>query len=643
MKLKLEAPIDEIISIDVDKEILIGSIKQTISKITMIPPSHIMIYDNEILLEDSETVYERKDDENYILICKFPETAPRVEQQEENIPENLERHVQVLRELGFTQQNSVMALHETNYDLSKAFSLLSTKLAKKSKQGGSQKNSAHMQLQIDPRTVKEEALKKAQYNIERLTPDVSLHEYIQRLNASLPQDVTLDVGALTRIYLENDCNVYAAKAHFPQFSVGYLEFVLYWMVRTVTERISSQNSWSMEENRFVIEMAAIGHSFREIDAITYHKNSRSEDHRKALRRTLKKSWIIPQFAEQYPDCSQFPPGYTEDGIPSYLPELMIQIYKKPKNVEDEKIIQEALQNKSIMPQFKKEIVKLVQKLVSDPQDANKSSSPNEEEESLEQQEIGDILTDSTNLVSDEKHSRTNWPFHEDQLLVNLYAEAKLRNANRWEYIKKSFPNRSPKAIAAHFKNLLYEMKSGKRSDLQIPQVIMEDILKERTYSDEVKQLSQLTEMIDIIEAIKVYYQENGNWTLISRRLPQFKGGYIAFLLYYVCVLLKKTRRTKTWSMGELRFLLEKRVDGVPVQEISDLLQNKSPKQVDTKRTQIYSTIKTCPYLKQFVERFGKCEIEGAVYDDIGIPSYLPPMLETFKSEIREAVPDLPSN
>lgn len=648
MRVKVDKPIDEEFDLqDVEPGSTILSLRKSLAKLLMKPIQDILIFENENLKNDDEKIPGKSQTSDEPFVVRFASVINKNADVEDNLLESEpKKSPQASKDLEFSQSGLQLSA-DLGIDVAKTVSQLSAKLlsGKKQKVNNSIKNSPTPPLQLETRQLKDEALKKVQYNLEKLSPEVSLHEYIHKLNMTLPQDVTLDVGALARTYVDNEYNIHAASTHFPQFTVGYLEFVLYWVVKTVTERICSQNSWSMEENRFIIEMAAMSHSFREIDAlITYHRKNdehkKSEEHRKAIRRTMKRSWIIPLFAEQFPDCSQYPPGYNEDGVPAYLPELMTQIVKKPKSVEDEKIIHEALNNPATSQQFRKAIVKLAQKLIEDPSEFKQDTT--EEEEDSDPALNADEFNDAGQLVADEKHTRSNWPLAEDQLLLNRYAEAKNLNTNRWEYIKKSFPNRSTKAISAHYKILFYDIKANKRSDLTIPPQVLDELVKERTYNDEVKTLSVLNdqEMIDIIEAIRIYYQENGNWSLISRRLPQFKGGYIAYLLYYVCTSLKKTRKTKTWSMTELRFLLEKRVDGVPVQEISDLLQNKSPKQVDTKRTQIYSTIRNSPFLKQFVERFGKCDKEGAVYDENGIPSYLPPMLETFKSEIREAMPEL---
>ncbi|EAY02984.1 Myb-like DNA-binding domain containing protein [Trichomonas vaginalis G3] len=627
MRVQILAPLNETITLKTESKATILSAKRTISKITMIPVEYLEIYLNSTKLNDEDIIDEISSDQSTPFICSIFDTMPNEDNSEVEVPADIDNRIQQLVCLGFTTQTAAWTLRKFKYDIAKALNYITSNPT----QAKPVKHNFRTLNITEPEEtdIQYDDLKKEHpFLFEPIPSDSHINDYIKILNETLPKDISLDVSALVKAFIENDYNVFSLAHQFPQFRVGYLEYVLYWVVRTVTERISSQNSWSMAENRFILEMSALGHNFREIDAVLFVEGrNKSEDHRNTMRRTMKRTWILPRFLEQFPSCANNPPGYTDEGIPSYLPPLMPQVVKKPKVQDEDKIIEEVLQNKEYIPYIKKEMAKIAQKLMSEQKEPKLSANEEDDQQAL-------YLTDEPPQKFDERHSRSNWPTDEDQLLLNKYSEAKGLKGNRWEYIRKFLPSRSEKSIYSHYRILKYEIKCNKRPELTVPPNIADEIFRESTYTEDQKSFSELTEMIDIIEAIQVYYELNGNWILISRRMPQFKGGYIAYILYYVCTSLKKTRRTKTWSMQELRFLLEKRVDGLPVQEISDLLANKSPKQVDTKRTQIYTTIRTSPYLKQFAAFFQKCDKEGATYDDNGIPSYLGPMIERFKSEIR---------
>lgn len=628
MRVQILSPIDRCIDIPLDANATVLDIKRHVAKITSLAASNLDIYYNSARMNDEDSLKDISS-----VICHVVDSQPTNENVESEAPSDYSLSLQEIMKLGYEETTASYTLMKCKFDLDKAICLLK----EKQEEPKSPQAAFPVNLEETENLGAAYVSLKSKYPIlfEPIPHDADINDYIKFLNDSLPEFEILDVCSLVKSFIDNEYNIYSTSRKFPSFRVGYLEYVLYWVIKSITERqVQSQSSWSMAENRFIFEMSAIGHDFRELDAVlrTDGRN-KTDEHKNTIRKTLKRSWILPRFLEQFPVLPELKPGYTDEGVPIYLPDLVSQIHKKPKQIDEDRLIEEVLQNKEIFPVFRRELAKIAEKLLTTDKPQKIKNIPPQTVEEVP--EIPLYMADEQpNQKFEEHQSRSNWPAEEDQLLLDKYAETMSYKGNRWDYIRRFLPKRTPKSIYSHFRILSWEIKSDKRPELTVPPAVLEEVMKNTVYSEEQKQFSELTEMVDIVEAIQVYYEQNGNWNIISRRMPQFKGGYIAYILYYVCTSLKKTRRTKTWSMAELRFLLEKRVDGVPVQDISGLLANKSPKQVDTKRTQIYTTIKQSPYLKQFAEFVGKVDKDGAIYDENGIPSYLPPLIEKFKTEIR---------
>ncbi|EAX94036.1 Myb-like DNA-binding domain containing protein [Trichomonas vaginalis G3] len=457
------------------------------------------------------------------------------------------------------------------------------------------------------RTISDEIKKGLKTNIN--IPKEIEEIFIRSSFNSLPlPSISVNFPQLVYCYFGNNCDINKTWKDFSQFMKGYLFFVLLTASQSI-RRIN--NNWEKKEERVLFEMYYDGFSILEISKQLnksieqiQEKIAQSEERVKMSQELLKK--VSDDLVKSGINIAT---AVDADGLPVYFKETF-RYYIAPIYGH----------------------------------------------------------TDTTNETDPE------WTKEEEQILINKYSEF-LGNKNVWKLIAEVIPRHQPNQIMRYFKSLLDRIKQDKCPDLTVTQQVRDLVEAEKKLQKNIseedkkkkivvavkssqptqkipiwkrkrdeegfnqemidnKELQKLKPLpdkqVDILHLIKDFYEKEGDDIELQKLYPDFSVGYLVYLLDWTLRQLSKRFKSQSWNDKETRFVLEKHFDGITRSRIGEVMTSKNKFQIGSKSYNVMENLNNTNFLKEFAAEFQKCPgIESSKYNDDGIPSYLPPMIQNY--------------
>ncbi|EAX88448.1 hypothetical protein TVAG_331640 [Trichomonas vaginalis G3] len=340
MYFKLGPPIDKTVILTIDANATISQVKHSLSKITLIPAECTQIKFNDAVLKQNKKVKSIKSSEEQPLICDFYFIKGDNPKDLNEPPPDFVRKVEFIANMGFNVRDVYAALVQENYDMEQALSTLQTKSVIKTPNIPDTEEVPKLTLEenIEPQeTNKQIDLNYIASRVSDLITTTSSNEpvltitdelpnieditdfkqLIRHLNAHLP-DYTLDSKALVKEFREKNGDFDELAASFPGFTKGYLNWVLNTIGRKMAGRLSNPTKWTVDEERFLLEMYHLGVVGKKVDLALNKKPNESTHKWKSIRKFLNNTHLLECFTSGAPNCSIFDAVYDEHGLPRYL-------------------------------------------------------------------------------------------------------------------------------------------------------------------------------------------------------------------------------------------------------------------------------------------------------------------------------------
>lgn len=448
-------------------------------------------------------------------------------------------------------------------------------------------------------------------NVAALAPNARPIPPKGPLDTSIPPlpDTVIDALKLIKAYYDYQCNINLVGQVFPEFSKGYLLYLLN-CIKVKLNMSKGANSWPRSDVRLLLELHSKGYTDAELSKAFPGRAERNvHDKRMRILKDLQstKHLIVLQTAmgEQVDLTGA---TYVQDDLPSYLEPMLNQFLLTKKNL---------LLN-----------AQLKQQMMEKPDAESKKPL------------TGMTLRERKTPVKiiEEPAPVQLWTPKDDQILLDAFAEfGNFRD--KWVKIGSNFQKKSSQQISARWKTISEDIKRGLRSDLVIPESLAPVLKKPQFKSQDLP-----SKAVNFALLVKKYFDNNGDMTKVSKDFPDYMKGYLFFVLYIAANSYRRTN--STWERNEERLLCEMHFEDYSYGDISNALQNRSAEQCSDKISSAIDKIKNMDvYLKKTAEELEKnpqINLDDQEIDIDGLPIYFKDIFKFYDTtskheEVEEAI------
>lgn len=400
-----------------------------------------------------------------------------------------------------------------------------------------------------------------------------------------PPPNMVDVSILVKDFNENGSDFEVLHKMHKDIHEAYMVYLFYYMMNKVDPHSMNLINWENTDIWYMLEMKLLGVPTEAIEeSIGRTGKVINSKHLKSVS-SLKTNFVIKEFQKLYPSCNTEGATYNEEGIPSYLNDMLTQMFNT---------------------------LKADKKLKTHLRD------PTRDPEEIKQME--------------------KWTPEEDQKLLDAlskYKDSKLKAG----LMAKEFPNRTKFTLQTRPNKLLFQIANGERPDLVCPENLkpMMDQLSHK--NDEVEIFNNLKPVpycINVYELMDDYYNKFKDfYKMQEEKYPKFSIGYLIYILSLVTrgIDLRTTSScTEEWSENQYRLFLEKKYDGVSGNIIAKLLNIYSRK-LGQKQQLVLRKIEKCYCLNEFMKFIKDLPIpeDKKKLNEIGVPIYIKEFIDKFNA------------
>lgn len=618
MKITIGPPLDGDLEIDngVCKTVL--DIKQHISGISMIPIDHLRIFQNDVEMPNTESVENITDDDKNAYTCQVDENAENNRAKAPLCPDDFEKRIEILLNLGFSREDSIKALLHTNFKLDEAMSFLKANSSRQRPEFSKKDQHSNKISHGDKKKRKERSawtqqddeklldlyLKVAKTSIkwsyiQQYFPNCSTARLEKKYNKIIKEaqtkktDIKLPPALVNEVFnfvdvgLKKSANIQKFDkkepinviklincykennlSEFSNWPKGYLIYLLYWIHLNLNIFQLPSSNWSIKELRVILDKHFNNADDDEIANILKIKDGQEiHDKINEIMTDLQNDNELQKFAEYFPDFVPSECVYDRDDIPSYLSDLFNQYL----TFENDKT----------------RFSRWVQAKVAE----------DEEKEDF-------VVNTTTNF---------NWTEEKERALIQGVEKFGSSNKSINRIVKiNNWEVPAENAIQKYneLKNLI---KNGKRPDL----------LNDKR-------------IINPFNLVRVYLSMGS----LQNEFPIWPTGYLRFLLYWLSKSICNEKiNDRNWSEEEIKLLLEMTSNGETDAAILEKLGRKfNLEAIIDKKLEIIRTTRR-DEMKQFRDYGANAMIPYKEFEtnEIGIPIYFISIVNNYTNRFENII------
>ncbi|EAY13237.1 Myb-like DNA-binding domain containing protein [Trichomonas vaginalis G3] len=536
------------------------------------------------------------------------------------------------------------------------------------------------QYRISPQKLREkyESLVKAILNRTRtdiyLLPTSEEEEFEEKEEEGTKYDVpkdSIDMTEFLHLYLTNMKDIGSVHTFYPDLPKGYLIFLIIWILREIRDKNDPLGTgWNFMEEQMMLQMSTENKNEKEISK--EFETRTPEEIKQRLNELYdiihQENGEIQQFfdfmktkgvqKEKKNDFNNIPKS-LHTNMNKYKKFLSEKDYYSPiltprkaalQNNSEQKKQNPPENKKANVPELKKSTsFELKKQNVSESKKFNspeQKKSPESKKSPLLEPKKSNSPEPKKSPSSEQKNSSTpepkkrqnsqdkiKWTQEDDQQLLACGAQGK----PDWEMAAKLFPQIQLPVVKARFyyiqrKYNKLKPKSDKATDSDEPETVNSNVEEKREVHLEKVPNDKIVDFSFLINIANISVVDSG----LREMFPEYQLGYLLYVIDFVNRKIMKVNE-KMWTEKELRIMFEKIYRGVPPSDVSQMLQNKSPKQIIERKQLFEQSLKqNMKLLLEFADKFQNARPETLELDENEIPIDL-------KNKIQKYLESIPEN